>query len=473
MAAVALDRVGLDLFGAESASAQAARTPFATFDAIAASADDVFEVPAGFRADVLIGWDDAFQAGGGEELRYGFNNDFLAYFPLRGQPRGAHLREPRVPRPLLPPRLQGGHGPGEDGGADRHRAAVGGQLDRPRGARRAGPVPGDPALALQPAHHGGLAGDPLLRPAARRPRPSGESANGSLANCSGGTTPWGTALSCEENYQDYGAISASGGYGWGGEYDPAAPGEVRLGRRARPLRPRGAGRQAHRARALPAREHGVPPGGRQALRGLHGRRPQQRRRVQVRLRARLRERHAAGNRQILQAGTLYVGALGARGPAPLRHARRHRAAIGELGHGLVGEGRDGGAARHGRAAARALRHRRVGGALRHQPPRGPRGEPQRHGLHRPHEQLDGERRPRLDPRACARTAPTPRRRPSRGSTTRPVGRAAARTPGSRASRPPTTSSSTARATCGWSPTSRRARSTRTPSTATTRTTRSS
>ena len=31
----------------------------------------------------------------------------------------------------------------------------------------------------------------------------GTEALGSLANCSGGITPWGTALSCEENYQDY------------------------------------------------------------------------------------------------------------------------------------------------------------------------------------------------------------------------------------------------------------------------------
>src|SRR5918994_5751248 len=53
--AVAMQRSGLDLFS-ETAVARGRRNRFSDFTAIAASSNDAFEVPPGFRADVLISW---------------------------------------------------------------------------------------------------------------------------------------------------------------------------------------------------------------------------------------------------------------------------------------------------------------------------------------------------------------------------------------------------------------------------------
>ena len=46
----------------------------------------------------------------------------------------------------------------------------------------------------------GTAKIPLIAP---RPVAGGLVATGTLGNCAGGVTPWGTILTCEENYQDY------------------------------------------------------------------------------------------------------------------------------------------------------------------------------------------------------------------------------------------------------------------------------
>jgi uncharacterized protein len=209
-AAVALDRAGLlDVATAEAAEPGS----FAEFTAIAPSAADALQVPEGYRADVLIGWGDTFLDGDGNELEYGFNCDFLAYFPLKGSDEGLLFVNHEYPSPYF---QHGNTDPAAKSLAEiqLEQAAVGNSIVHVRrGAdglfQVVSPSPYNRRIKGAGTPHtftGPLADNPAYPGI-------GTESPGSVANCSGGITPWGTALSCEENYQDYAATSGFG-YGW-------------------------------------------------------------------------------------------------------------------------------------------------------------------------------------------------------------------------------------------------------------------
>jgi uncharacterized protein len=212
--AVAMKSTGLDLF-AEQAFARHRGNDFSEFRAIAPSSADTLEVANGFRADVLISWGDIFRDGDRRALRYGFNNDFLAYFPLRGSREGLLFVNHEYPDPFFL------HGYKPDGSAktpaqvQEEQDSVGNSILHVK--RRANGrwkvvspskfnrrIYGDrPDLAFT----GPLTGADGI----------GTSAHGSVGNCSGGITPWGTALSCEENFDGYGTPvtpNVEFAYGW-------------------------------------------------------------------------------------------------------------------------------------------------------------------------------------------------------------------------------------------------------------------
>jgi uncharacterized protein len=227
-AAAAMPGSVAHLFG-ERAYGSVGRNRFSRFSAIAASSADVLEVAPGFRADVLISWGDIFRDGDRRALRYGFNNDFLAYFPLRGSREGLLFVNHEYPDPFYLHGYKPDGSPKNAAQVQEEQDSVGNSIvhitrsgkgfwkvvSPSRYNRR---VYGDrPDLVFT----GPLAGAPGI----------GTAAHGSLGNCSGGMTPWGTAISCEENFDDYGldvAVDVSDQYGWdqfGGqpedaEYDP-------------------------------------------------------------------------------------------------------------------------------------------------------------------------------------------------------------------------------------------------------------
>jgi len=223
MAAYAIDGSGLDLF-TDEAVAQAPNA-FSNFRAIPASPADALQVPEGYRADLIIGYGDRFAAGDGTSLLYGYNNDFLAFFPLPAGSESSNEGVLFVNHEYPGPYLQHGE---TDARAktlqqiELERESVGISILHVRrddagvfrvvspssyNRRITGAVP------VECEFTGPLADNPAYPGV-------GLTVRGSLANCSGGTTPWGTALSCEENYQDYASTGGNFGYGWTG---PSAP----------------------------------------------------------------------------------------------------------------------------------------------------------------------------------------------------------------------------------------------------------
>ena len=102
-AAVALERAGIDLFATATADAAPGTTPFSQFTAIAPSSADAFQVPEGYRADVLMRFGDDFANDSGETLVWGYNNDFLAFFPLGGKAdEGLLFANHEYPSPFFP-----------------------------------------------------------------------------------------------------------------------------------------------------------------------------------------------------------------------------------------------------------------------------------------------------------------------------------------------------------------------------------
>jgi len=250
VAAVALDRTGVvDLFG-ENALATGPPTAFSEFTAIAASDNDALELPPEFRWDPILSYRDKFKNGSGEELIFGYNNDFLAYFPIKGSDEGLLFVNHEYPAPFF----QHGYKKLDINPGKHTKSAADIQLEQDSVGNSIVHIKrnkdGIWKVVSPSTCNRRLYGD---RPrfdftGPRKGAPGiGDFANGTVGNCSGGITPWGTALSCEENYDGYGkALSNSdsdtawaqlGGdpndaeyeftnnkkYGWVCEHDPYDP----------------------------------------------------------------------------------------------------------------------------------------------------------------------------------------------------------------------------------------------------------
>ena len=198
---------------------------FTRFTAIAPSVTDELQVPAGFGADVVIAWGDEL----GDGMTFGYNADFTAFFPLRGHHEGILWVNHEYAIPYYNTDWRSSRDATWDPRVEPYKTlmaiekdAVGGSLVHVR--RRWGQAGAWQAVKGSRFNRRITAAGPLMPydgPVAGSSLVPEEGALGSLANCSGGLTPWGTLISAEENFQSYGLKRAMPfALGWDRDGDP-------------------------------------------------------------------------------------------------------------------------------------------------------------------------------------------------------------------------------------------------------------
>ncbi|MBD8482180.1 MULTISPECIES: PhoX family phosphatase [Pseudomonas] len=194
------------------------------FTGIAAATSDTISLPPGYQASVLISWGQPLQAGGpafdpsgngsaeAQEVQFGDNNDGMSLFPF---PNDANRALMAINNEYTNYRYLYAHG-GSPQSAEEVRKALaceglsvieiqrkGGHWHFVQGSQYNRRVHGNTPIRVS----GPAAGDALLKTAADS---TGQLVHGTFQNCANGKTPWGTYLTCEENFTDcFGSTDAT------------------------------------------------------------------------------------------------------------------------------------------------------------------------------------------------------------------------------------------------------------------------
>ena len=230
-----------------AASVSAASSTRLGFASIPASTQDSISLPPGYKASVLISWGQPLHADGpafdpsgkgsakAQEAQFGDNNDGMSLFPFPGK-ENDHRALMAINNEYTHYRYLFDHGQDPQSADDVHKALAsegvsvievqreGDQWRFVQGSPYNRRIHGNSPIRLS----GPAAGHAWLKTAADS---SGEHVLGTFQNCANGKTPWGTYLTCEENFTDcfgstnpaqvfdaglkrYGAVAASKDINW-------------------------------------------------------------------------------------------------------------------------------------------------------------------------------------------------------------------------------------------------------------------
>jgi secreted PhoX family phosphatase len=226
VAAISATMGPLALAAAKGARA-AATTRFA-FKELKAGVDDKHHVAEGYDAQILIRWGDPILPGGKpldpmnqsaatQKLQFGYNNDFVGYLPMPGAANPSQhgllvVNHEYTNEELMFP------GVGRQEMKDANfsattpelvaieMAAHGGSVIEVRRENGTWGVVSDSKYARRIDANTEME---ITGPAAGHDRmkteadPTGRKVLGMMNNCAGGVTPWGTWLTCEENFHGY------------------------------------------------------------------------------------------------------------------------------------------------------------------------------------------------------------------------------------------------------------------------------
>lgn len=161
---------------------------------LAPTTADAFALSQGFRYNIIARFGDVINAAG---ERFGGDPDFTAALPL-GKNESLLWVNHETCLPLFGSGWHEGQKRTREQ-VDLEQLAIGGSILKIRRAHEQAPwqmVPNDPLNRR-------LSAQTVIPFVSDEPIAGSMTAIGTLGNCCGGVTPWGTVLTCEENYQEY------------------------------------------------------------------------------------------------------------------------------------------------------------------------------------------------------------------------------------------------------------------------------